>query len=175
MISPWIEVFPDTDPLSLLHLAGDPDQQNKLRLLCNEFRDIFSNELPVEPADISPFDLNVDDSKWKVSRNRTPPRPQSDIARQTAVLEKQGIIEKSNVAYYSQVLMIPKPDGSKRMCIDFRNLNDCTEDASWPILFWPAQIYIESARPPTSINRSLSKIKVAYPFEQLPRTGLHSL
>jgi hypothetical protein len=29
--------------------------------------------------------------------------------------------------------MVPKPDGSKRMCIDFRNLNDCTEDASWPI------------------------------------------
>jgi hypothetical protein len=29
--------------------------------------------------------------------------------------------------------MVPKPDGSKRMCIDFCNLNDCTEDASWPI------------------------------------------
>jgi Reverse transcriptase (RNA-dependent DNA polymerase) len=74
----------------------------------------------------------------KVSRNRTPPRPQSaanqaDIARQIAVLEMQGIIEKSNAAYYSQVLIVPKPDGSKRMCLDFRNLNDCTEDASWPI------------------------------------------
>jgi hypothetical protein len=33
----------------------------------------------------------------------------------------------------SQFLMVPKPDGSKRMCIDFRNLNDGTEDASWPI------------------------------------------
>ena len=29
--------------------------------------------------------------------------------------------------------MVPKPDGSKRMCIDYRNLNDCTPDASWPI------------------------------------------
>ena len=29
--------------------------------------------------------------------------------------------------------MVPKPDGSKRMCIDYRNLNDCTADASWPI------------------------------------------
>jgi Reverse transcriptase (RNA-dependent DNA polymerase) len=107
-------------------------------LLCNEFRDIFSNELPVSPASIPPFELNVDDTKWKVSRNRTPPRPQStanqaDIIRQLAKLEEQGIIEKSNAAYYSQVLMVPKPDGSKRMCIDFRNLNDCTEDASWPI------------------------------------------
>ena len=30
--------------------------------------------------------------------------------------------------------MVPKPDGSKRMCIDYRNLNDCTQDATWPIL-----------------------------------------
>ena len=29
--------------------------------------------------------------------------------------------------------MVPKPDGSKRMCIDYRNLNDSTPDASWPI------------------------------------------
>jgi Reverse transcriptase (RNA-dependent DNA polymerase) len=136
--SPRTNSFPDTDPLSLIHIAGDTDQQNKLRLLCNEFRDIFSNELPASPANIPPFDLTVEDTKWKVSRNRTPPRPQSaanqaDIARQIAVLKKQGIIEKSNAAYSSQVLMVPNPDGTKRMCIDFRNLNDCTEDASWPI------------------------------------------
>jgi hypothetical protein len=29
--------------------------------------------------------------------------------------------------------MVPIPDGNKGMCIDVRNLNDCTEDASWPI------------------------------------------
>ena len=29
--------------------------------------------------------------------------------------------------------MVPKPDGSSRMCVDFRGLNDCTADASWPI------------------------------------------
>ena len=67
--------FLDTDSLSLIHIAGDEDQKNKLRLLCNEFRDIFSSELPASPADIPPFKLNVDDVKWKVSRNRTPPRP----------------------------------------------------------------------------------------------------
>ena len=30
--------------------------------------------------------------------------------------------------------MIPKPDGIFRMCVDYRALNDCTADASWPIL-----------------------------------------
>ena len=75
---------------------------------------------------------------WMTYRNRTPPRPQStanqaDIIRQLAKFGEQGIIEKSNATNYSQVLMVPKSDGTKRMCIDYRNLNDCTEDASWPI------------------------------------------
>ena len=54
--SPWINEFLDTDSLSLIHIAGDQDQKNKLRLLCNEFRDIFSSELPASPANIPPFE-----------------------------------------------------------------------------------------------------------------------
>ena len=136
--SPWLDRFPSADPLSLINISGDEDQQNRIRLLCNEFRDIFSDVLPDRPADIPPFELVVDDKMWASSRNRTPPRPQStanqeDIIKQITELEKAGIIEKSSSPYYSQVLMVPKPDGSKRMCIDYRNLNDCTPDASWPI------------------------------------------
>ena len=52
--------------------------------------------------------------------------------KQIKTLVDKGIIEKSESAYYSQVLMVPKPDGSRRLCIDYRNLNDCTLDASWP-------------------------------------------
>ena len=29
--------------------------------------------------------------------------------------------------------MVPKPDGTFRMCVNYRALNDCTADASWPI------------------------------------------
>jgi hypothetical protein len=68
---------------------------------------VFSNELPASLADVPPFDYYVDDTKSKVSRNQTPPQPkssanQADSARQIAVLEKQGIIERSNATDYSQ-------------------------------------------------------------------------
>ena len=136
--SPWLDRFPSSDPLSLIHISGDEDLQNQIRMLCNEFRDIFSDTLPDSAADIPPFELIVDDTKWASPKNRTPPRPQStanqvDIVKQITELGNAGIIEKSSSPYYSQVLMVPKPDGSKRMCIDYRNLNDCTPDASWPI------------------------------------------
>ena len=140
VFSPWIPKSNDTSPLSLINIdsKGDEDLQHKIRTLCTEFSDIFSNELPVEPANVPPFNLIVDTEKWKVPRNRGPPRSQStskqsELVKTLNTLKSQGIIENSQATHYSQVLMVPKPDGSSRMCIDYRALNDCTPDASWPI------------------------------------------
>ena len=135
---PWSTSYSDTDILSLIHFSGDEDRQYRLRTLCTEFADIFSNDLPKEPANISPFNLIVDDTKWKVGKNRASPRSQSSV-KQTALFKtiqtliSQGIVEKSQSPHYSQILMVPKPDGTFRMCVDYRALNDCTADASWPL------------------------------------------
>ena len=77
---PWSTSYSDTDILSLIHLSGDEDLRSRLRTLCTEVADIFSNELPKEPADIPPFNLIVDDTKCKVGKNRAPPRSQSVFA-----------------------------------------------------------------------------------------------
>jgi hypothetical protein len=135
---PWPPRIFDTDPLSKIHVFGDEVQRKQILDLCEEFRDIFSNELDETPAIVPPFDLKVDETKWKVRANRAPPRPQTtanqaDVANQIKTLLQQGIIEKSQASHYCQILMVIKPDGSRRMCVDFRNLNDCTEDASFPI------------------------------------------
>jgi hypothetical protein len=29
--------------------------------------------------------------------------------------------------------MVPKPDGSRRLCVDYRPLNFCTPNPSWPL------------------------------------------
>ena len=49
--------------LSLIHFSGDGDLQSRLRTLCTEFSNIFSNDLPKEPANIPPFNLIVDNLK----------------------------------------------------------------------------------------------------------------
>ena len=97
----------------------------------------FSNELPAAPAKI-PELLSVKDHEWRVARNRAPPRvqnPKKQAALFTTIetLLRQGIIRKSTSPHYSQVLLVPKPDDTFRMCVDYRALNDCTPDASWPI------------------------------------------
>ena len=112
---PWSTTSSDTDILSLIHFSGDEDLQSRLRTLCREFAVIFSNDFPKEPADIPPFNLIVDDTKWKVGKNRAPPQSQSSV-KQAALFKtlqtliSQGIVEKSQSPHYSQILMVPKPD-----------------------------------------------------------------
>jgi hypothetical protein len=85
-----------------------------------------------------PFELTIDKSKWETYRNRDPVRVQSqpkqvEIDKQVQEMLANGIIEKSQAIYYSQVMLTPKPDGSYRFCADYHNMNDATPDASWPI------------------------------------------
>ena len=76
--------------------------------------------------------------KWRVPSNRLPPRPQSafkqtELVKTLDILKKGGMIEPSPASHYSQVLLVPKPDGSSRMCVNCIALNACTPDVSFPI------------------------------------------
>ena len=44
-----------------------------------------------------------------------------------------GVVEKSQAAYYSYPVVVRKGPGQYRICLDFRLLNECTEDAGWNI------------------------------------------
>ena len=80
----------------------------------------------------------VETEKWRVPSNRLPPRPQSalkqaDLVKTLDMLKKGGIIEPSQASHYSQELLVLKPDGSYRTCINYFALNACTPDLSFPI------------------------------------------
>ena len=74
---PWLPSSSTTDLLLLIHISGDKDLQHRLRTLCYELKDIFSNELPAAPAKIPEFHLTVKDDEWRVARNRAPPHAQN--------------------------------------------------------------------------------------------------
>ena len=144
MFAPFREPIKSTDELTdeeflaKIKIEGSEDLQNKIKSLCIKYKDIFSDKLKSKPANIPPFELTIDKSKWETYRNRGPVRVQTqpkqvEIHKQVQEMLANGIIEKSQATYYSQVMLTPKPDGSYRFCADYRNMNDATPDASWPI------------------------------------------
>ena len=48
-------------------------------------------------------------------------------------LLQQGITEESTSSWASPVLMVPKADGSLRLCTDFRKVNSCTVPDPFPM------------------------------------------
>ena len=48
-------------------------------------------------------------------------------------LRKLGIVRRSNSAWASALQTAPKPDGSLRLCGDYRRLNSITKDDRYPI------------------------------------------
>ena len=133
----------DWDPfqknkLATCHVTGSSFVQAGVHKLLEEYKDVFSKELSAQPAMIPPMQLNVDESKWKTPKNALPHRPvstskQKEIQGQINEMIEIKLIRPSNAAYHSQVLLIPKPNNQWRFCIDYRNLNDCTEAEGWPL------------------------------------------
>ena len=44
-----------------------------------------------------------------------------------------GVIQPSKSTYYSHPHLTPEPDGSWRLCIDDRQLNNASKSLGWPI------------------------------------------
>ena len=56
-----------------------------------------------------------------------------EIRKQIAEMLGNGIIRKSRSAYSSPLILVPKPNGTKRICIDCRKLNKVTVRQNWPL------------------------------------------
>ncbi|XP_037526427.1 uncharacterized protein LOC119403570 [Rhipicephalus sanguineus] len=55
------------------------------------------------------------------------------VEKEVREMEKLGIIEKSESPYNSPVILVKKPDGTNRLCIDFRRLNNVLVADSEPM------------------------------------------
>jgi hypothetical protein len=134
------------ETLMEINITGSADPQKSIRLLCNEYIDIFSHTVKTEPARAPPLSIKVALEKWKDKRNRLSPRfltrdKVAALRKQIALLESLGVIEKSTASEYSQVHLVRKPDQSWRLCIDFKNLNGATESMeTWPLQNIPIMI-----------------------------------
>jgi hypothetical protein len=130
-----------------LKIFGTPEEIEAIINLCRKYPEIFSTEVQPEPAIIPPMELDVDVEKWRnLKCNSGGPRPvgrskQEETQKQTSKMSELKVIITSMADRYSQVLLVPKPGGKWRFCIDYVKLNECTRTKeAWPLPNIPQMI-----------------------------------
>ena len=64
---------------------------------------------------------------------RTPLLKRKEIERQVEELLQMGVIRPSTSPWASPVKLVPKKDGSIRMCVEYRKVNAVTVDDGYPM------------------------------------------
>lgn len=107
-----------------------------------QFRDLFQGKLDVFAKKISDLKTcKIGSHQIRTTEGPpvyTPAYRVSMAERETLKKEIQkmleaDVIEQSNSAWSSPVVLIPKKDGSKRFCVDYRKLNAITITENWPV------------------------------------------
>ena len=149
--TPWEE--PSDDQAFTFGEDAKPEELTLLTDLLDKYKKIFRSTLTEEAARIPPLEMQVDEKKWKIPSNRRAARLQSELKNKEIQVQVQKMIElhliqPSQTAERSQVVLAKKPDGSWRFCIDYRALNDATESMGWPIPNIPEMLRRIGARRP---------------------------
>ena len=124
-----------SEPISSRDVSCDNGSQWIQKLL-KEFSLVFSGALPGLPDD-SGFQHVINLQPDAKAVNRAPykmsPAELDELRKQLNELLELGLIRHSTSPYGSPVLFVRKPDGSMRMCIDYRALNALTIRNSNPL------------------------------------------
>ncbi|GJP37618.1 hypothetical protein CLOM_g22008 [Closterium sp. NIES-68] len=115
--------------------TSEPPGKNKE--LLKEFQDILPDDLPNELPLYRTHQHEIMEEPGSKPTFRAPyrlsPVELTDMKKQIEYLLAKGLIRPSTSPYGAPILFTPKPDGSLRMCIDYRALNKQTIKNKYPI------------------------------------------
>ncbi len=64
---------------------------------------------------------------------RSSPAQRAEVERQVSELLEKGLIQPSDSPWASPVVLVTKKDGSKRLCLDYRKLNEVSVKCAYPL------------------------------------------
>lgn len=100
-----------------------------------DFPHVFSDELPIEPARVTPMELQLapGTSPQPVPPRRLAPSRRAIVTKEVQRLLKENIIRPSTSPYAAPIVLVPKKNGETRMCVDYRRLNEITLAMKFPL------------------------------------------
>jgi hypothetical protein len=102
----------------------------------NEFPDVFSEDLPGMPPDRDiEFSIELIPGTAPISKRpyRMDVKDLAELKKQIEELLSKGFIRPSSSPWGAPTLFVDKKDGSRRLCIDYRSLNEVTIKNKFPL------------------------------------------
>jgi hypothetical protein len=124
-----LHVTPAVDQPTEFHIGEEPNANQR-----ENFRSLFNEVFPefLQPVDspnvIRQWDHPIETTgPMKRQRlNRLSPAKRDEITRQLKDAKHDGLIRPNYSEFGSPILFVRKVDGSLRMCVDYRGLNEVT-------------------------------------------------
>jgi hypothetical protein len=101
-----------------------------------EFMDVFPEELPGMPPEREvEFYIDLIPGTAPIAKRpyRMAPTELTELKLQITDFQQKGYIRPSSSPWGAPVLFVSKKDGSMRMCIDYRSLNEVTIKNKYPL------------------------------------------
>jgi len=130
----------DIYPLEVLHsppmvnhlTSVTSEEQIHLDKLLSEYPDVLGGKLG--QTDLVEHEIILKDpTPFKRRPYKQPPPKAKALKKMLGELEEAGIIRKSNSQYSSPIILRMKPDGTFRLIVDYRGLNEKTVKDNYPI------------------------------------------
>jgi hypothetical protein len=105
-------------------------------LVVQEYPDVFPEELSGMPSDRDiEFLIELLPATPPISKRpyRMPVNELVELKKQLAELQSKGFIRPSSSPWGALVLFVEKKYGTKRMCVDYRSLNEVTIKNKYPL------------------------------------------
>jgi hypothetical protein len=130
--------LPELEEGAYHYLSVDDKEANPIEniRIMSEFPDVFPEELPGMPherkvefaIELIPGIAPISMRSYRVSRPEL-----VELKKQIDELLEKGYIRPSTSPWASLVLFVEKKDGTKRMSIDYRSLNEVTVKNKYPL------------------------------------------
>lgn len=101
-----------------------------------EFPDVFSDELPGMPPDRdleSVINLVLGTTPISKKPYRLPVDDLVELKKQIEEMQAKGFVRPSSSPWGAPVIFVAKKDGTQRMCVDYRSLNEVTIKNKYPL------------------------------------------
>ncbi|KAK4312951.1 hypothetical protein Pmani_015660 [Petrolisthes manimaculis] len=115
------------------HKHMTPQQEEDMECLLNEFPQLFG-DVPLQCPLVKHDVVLVEGARpVKQSPYRTSPWKREALRKEVAFLLDHGLAERSTSEWASPCVLVDKPDGSFRMCTDYRQVNSLTRQDCYPL------------------------------------------